>query len=177
MNHPHLNSSFWGTKIVIDFGPKRKCNLDSVSRELSWSFDYWPFNQKRRGEEIFRELFHDNNNIIVPFSDYLNSRCQSYDISTDTRKGRKALEKDSIVNFFEKVCLRGSKYSYISNLKPRPFSRFRVRIIWRGVWAEAEEWILERRFSCQKLFETFREFHVAESFQCSSLNYQLYESR
>ena len=44
-------------------------------------------------------------------SDYANSRCQSYDIDTNSRSGRKRLEKDSIVNFFEKICLRGGKFS------------------------------------------------------------------
>ena len=42
-------------------------------------------------------------------SDYANSRCQSYDLDTNSRTGRKRLEKDSIVNFFEKICLRGGK--------------------------------------------------------------------
>ena len=41
--------------------------------------------------------------------DYANSRCQSYEIDTNSRSGRKKLEKDSIVNFFEKICLRGGK--------------------------------------------------------------------
>ena len=41
------------------------------------------------------------------FSDYMNSRCQSYDVDTNTRTGRQKLEKDSIVNYFEKICLRG----------------------------------------------------------------------
>ena len=41
------------------------------------------------------------------FSDYANSRCQSYDIDTNSRSGRKRLEKDAIVNLFEKICLRG----------------------------------------------------------------------
>ena len=37
----------------------------------------------------------------------MNSRCQSYDVDTNTRSGRQKLEKDSIVNYFEKICLRG----------------------------------------------------------------------
>lgn len=41
--------------------------------------------------------------------DYLNSRCQSYDIDTNSRSGKQKLEKDSIVNFFEKTCLRGMR--------------------------------------------------------------------
>ena len=45
-------------------------------------------------------------------SDYANSRCQSYEIDTNSRSGRKKLEKDSIVNFFEKICLRGGKLNY-----------------------------------------------------------------
>ena len=46
---------------------------------------------------------------LLLFPDYANSRCQSYDIDTNSRSGRKRLEKDSIVNFFEKICLRGGK--------------------------------------------------------------------
>ena len=45
-------------------------------------------------------------------TDYANSRCQSYDLDTNSRSGRKKLEKDSIVNFFEKICLRGGKQSF-----------------------------------------------------------------
>ena len=45
--------------------------------------------------------------IFLLFSDYMNSRCQSYDVDTNTRTGRQKLEKDSIVNYFEKICLRG----------------------------------------------------------------------
>ena len=40
----------------------------------------------------------------------MNSRCQSYDVDTNTRSGRQKLEKDSIVNYFEKICLRGGKF-------------------------------------------------------------------
>jgi hypothetical protein len=42
--------------------------------------------------------------------DYLNSRCQSYDIDSNSEAGRKKLGKDSIVNYFEKTCLRGSEF-------------------------------------------------------------------
>ena len=48
---------------------------------------------------------------VYLFSDYLNSRCQSYNVDTNSRSGRRKLERDSIVNFFEKICLRGSQYS------------------------------------------------------------------
>lgn len=51
------------------------------------------------------------------FTDYLNSRCQSYDIDTSTRAGRAKLEVDSTVNFFEKVCLRGGKQTLSIHLR------------------------------------------------------------
>ncbi len=53
------------------------------------------------------DLFY--NHISYSSTDYANSRCQSYDLDANSRSGRKRLEKDSIVNFFEKVCLRGGK--------------------------------------------------------------------
>jgi hypothetical protein len=48
--------------------------------------------------------------------DYANSRCQSYDLDTNSRSGRKKLEKDSIVNFFEKICLRGVRQNQFDKL-------------------------------------------------------------
>eukprot|EP00095_Tigriopus_kingsejongensis_P000115 maker-scaffold983_size73474-snap-gene-0.8 protein:Tk00115 transcript:maker-scaffold983_size73474-snap-gene-0.8-mRNA-1 annotation:"PREDICTED: uncharacterized protein LOC100909276" len=48
--------------------------------------------------------------------DYLNSRCQSYDISTDSRSSRQMLQRDSIVNFFEKICLRGMRQNDFDNM-------------------------------------------------------------
>ena len=51
---------------------------------------------------------------LLLFPDYANSRCQSYDIDTNSRSGRKRLEKDSIVNFFEKICLRGGTYPMLT---------------------------------------------------------------
>lgn len=44
-----------------------------------------------------------------PAADYLNSRCKGYDVDTDSRTGRQRLEKDSAVNFFEKICLKGGE--------------------------------------------------------------------
>jgi hypothetical protein len=41
------------------------------------------------------------------YPDYQNSRCQSYSLSTDSPTGRKKLQTDSGVNYFEKICLRG----------------------------------------------------------------------
>jgi len=48
--------------------------------------------------------------------DYLNSRCQSYNIDTDSGVGRRALETDSGVNFFEKLCLRGVRQNQFDQL-------------------------------------------------------------
>jgi hypothetical protein len=55
-------------------------------------------------------------------TDYLNSRCQSYDVDTNSKSGRKKLEKDSIVNYFEKICLKGGKFSRQPTYRQQLFS-------------------------------------------------------
>ena len=61
-----------------------------------------------RKRNRFRFFWHA---ITFLLSDYLNSRCQSYDVETDSKSGRAKLETDSTVNYFEKICLRGGKWS------------------------------------------------------------------
>ncbi|XP_023323415.1 uncharacterized protein LOC111697594 [Eurytemora carolleeae] len=47
---------------------------------------------------------------------YQNSRCQSYNINTETGNGRRALQTDSGVNFFEKICLRGVRQNQFDQM-------------------------------------------------------------
>ena len=71
-------------------------------------------NFNERGITLIKHGASEQDVVVVP--DYHNSRCQSYDIKTDSPADRSKLQTDSGVNFFEKLCLRGMKQSKFDNL-------------------------------------------------------------
>ena len=96
-----LTYQFQETNISSFRDEKLSCYPKKDRQETFWSL-------------ICYSLHSRSLTFLLLFPDYANSRCQSYDIDTNSRSGRKRLEKDSIVNFFEKICLRGGKYQSLT---------------------------------------------------------------
>ena len=95
------------------------CFVFCVSLLSVWSkFDHQissrSMNFNERGITLIKHGASEQDVVVVP--DYHNSRCQSYDIKTDSPADRSKLQTDSGVNFFEKLCLRGMKQSKFDNL-------------------------------------------------------------